>query len=297
MERFDPLFFDVKVKRIVAQAVLHASSFILADQNFPMPPRKLPAAKLAGDATTGSSAERSLRLLSLLAKEGRALSLADIAARLALPKATAHRLCAQLLEGGFITRDINARDLVVGPQLRELSFDTLNNGTVRGLRHEILSDLVGQVGETCNLTTLDGASVLYLDRVEAPWPWRLTLAVGVHVPLHCTASGKLFLAFMPREQRGELIAQASLKRMTDNTLTSARALQKECAAIAAAGYSLDREEFIPGLLAIAVPVRDKLGDVRAAMAVHAPRARMSLEQARGHLPALHSAARRMGKLL
>ena len=249
------------------------------------------------ESSTGSSAERSLRLLTLLAKEGRALSLADIATRLSLPKATAHRLCAQLLEGGFIARDIDARDFVVGPTLRELSFDTLNNGTVRGLRHEVLADLVERVGETCNLTTLDGASVLYLDRVEAPWPWRLTLAVGVHVPLHCTASGKLFLAFMPPDQRAELIAETSLKRMTDKTITSAPALQKECNTIAVAGYSLDREEFITGLLAIAVPVRDKAGIVRAAMAVHAPRARLSLEQARGHLPALHAAAKRMGRLL
>ena len=258
---------------------------------------KIRTAKPVDESATGSSAERSLRLLSLLAKEGRALSLADIAARLSLPKATAHRLCAQLLDGGFIARDVNARDFVVGPQLRELSFDTLNNSTVRGLRHEVLADLVEQVGETCNLTTLDGASVLYLDRVEAPWPWRLTLAVGVHVPLHCTASGKLFLAFMPPDQRAELISHASLKRMTDNTLTSARALQKECNAIAAAGYSLDREEFITGLVAIAMPVRDKQGDVWAAMAVHAPRVRMSLDQARGHLPALHAAAKRMGRLL
>ena len=168
---------------------------------------------------TGSSAERSLRLLARLANEGRALSLADLAAVLALPKATAHRLCTQLLETGFITRDINERDFVVGPTLRKLALDTLNHGTVRGLRHEVLADLVAQVGETCNFTTLDGASVLYLDRVEAPWPWRLSIDVGVHVPLHCTASGKLFLALMPRERRETLISQLTLQRMTDNTLT------------------------------------------------------------------------------
>ena len=297
MERFDPLFFDVRVKRIIAQVAVQQVNFLFREPFANMPRQKKSAAKPADDATTGSSSERSLRLLSLLAKEGRALSLADIATRIGLPKATAHRICAQLLASGFIARDVNARDFVVGPQLRELSFDTLNHGTVRGLRHEVLANLVERVGETCNLTTLDGASVLYLDRVEAPWPWRLTLAVGVHVPLHCTASGKLFLALMPSDQRAELIAEASLKRMTDNTLTSARALQKECNAIAAAGHSLDREEFITGLVAIAVPVRDRQGDVRAAMAVHAPCARMSLEQARGHLPSLHAAAKRMGRLL
>lgn len=248
-------------------------------------------------APTGSSAERSLRLLARLAEEGRALSLADLAAYLALPKGTAHRLCMQLLETGFIARDVNERDFIVGPALRKLSLDTLNHGAVRGLRHQVLSELVNQVGETCNLTTLDGASVLYLDRVEAPWPWRLTLAVGEHVPLHCTASGKLFLALMPTKQRDQLISQLSLTSMTENTITSQAALQEECATIAAAGHALDRQEFIAGLLAIAVPVRDENGAVRAALALHAPISRLSSEQAVARLPPLYEAAKRLSKLL
>ncbi len=253
--------------------------------------------KPAPTTNTGSSSERSLRLLARLAEEGRALSLADLATHLALPKATAHRLCTQLLETGFIARDIKEREFVVGPALRKLALDTLNHGTVRGLRHEVLADLVAQVGETCNLTTLDGAAVLYLDRVEAPWPWRLTLAVGEHVPLHCTASGKLFLALLPPQQREVLFSQLNLQRMTDNTITSVAALRSECDAIAAAGHSIDSEEFIAGLIAIAVPVRDAQGKVRAALAVHAPRTRLSLDQAVARLPALHAAANRMRQLL
>ncbi len=247
--------------------------------------------------STGSSAERSLRLLAKLADEGRALSLADLAAYLSLPKATAHRLCMQLLDSGFISRSENDREYVVGPALRKLAFDTLNHGTISGVRHTVIADLVEQVGETCNYTTLDGAQVLYLDRVEAPWPWRLTLDVGVHVPIHCTASGKLFLAFMPPERRELLLSSLTLEGLTENTITDAAELRRECAAIAAAGYSLDREEFIVGLVAIAVPVFDASGQVRAALATHAPRARMSLEQAESHLPAMRRSAARMGQLL
>ncbi|MFZ9182989.1 MAG: IclR family transcriptional regulator, partial [Hylemonella sp.] len=253
-------------------------------------PRSSP---LAAPAASGSSSERSLRLLARLAEEGRPLSLAELASYLALPKATAHRLCAQLLETGFIVRGVGEREFAVGPALRKLALDTLNHDSVRGLRHELLADLVAQVGETCNLTTLDGAAVLYLDRVEAPWPWRLTLAVGEHVPLHCTASGKLFLALMPPAQREALLAQLKLPRMTDSTITSARALREECLKIASAGYALDREEFITGLVAIAVPVLDQQDQVRAALAIHAPRSRLSLEQAQSRLPALRAAAKRM----
>jgi len=249
------------------------------------------------NGASGSSAERSLRLLTTLASKGRPLSLAELVEALALPKATVHRICNQLLECGFVARDVNDRDFIVGPALRKLALDTLNHGTLRGLRHQVLADLVAEVGETCNFTTTDGAGVLYLDRVEAPWPWRLTLEVGAHVPLHCTASGKLFLAFMPRKRRDQLISQLSLTRMTASTLTTVEALRAECDTIAAAGHSFDREEFVDGLVAAAVPVRDAAGDVRAALAIHAPTARLSLDKARERVPALHAAAKRMARLL
>jgi len=245
----------------------------------------------------GSSAERSLRVLSTLAHEGRPMSLAELVEAMALPKATLHRLCTQLVECGFISRDVNERDFVIGPALRTLALDTLNHGTLRGLRHQVLAELVAQVGETCNFTTTDGAGVLYLDRVEAPWPWRLTLDVGAHVPLHCTASGKLFLALMPAAQRDMVLDHLSLPRMTAATITKRAALERECAQIAQEECAFDRGEFVDGLVAAAVPVRDAKDQVRAALAVHAPLARLSLDKARAHLPALRAAAARMGRLL
>ncbi|VWX62633.1 putative transcriptional regulator SauR [Burkholderiales bacterium 8X] len=251
----------------------------------------------AEEANSSSSAERSLRLLAMLANEGRALSLAELAARLSLPKGTAHRICSQLLAAGFLARDVDEKSFSVGPALRKLAFDTLNHGVVRGLRHEVLAALVEQVGETCNFTTLDGAQVLYLDRVEAQWPLRLTLDVGSHVPLHCTASGKLLLSHLPPGQRDALIGQIALTGMTPNTITSRQKLLAECEAIQKQGYSCDNEEFIAGLVAVAVPVLGSRGEARAAIAVHAPTARMSLKAAMARRPALAAAAERMRDLL
>ena len=260
-------------------------------------PRARPTADAPEAATGSSQAERCLRLLAVLAQEGRALSLAELGVRLGLPKATTHRLCTQLIEGGFLARDTDEKSFAVGPALRRLAFDTLNHGVVRGLRHEVLAALVMQIGETCNFTTLDGTEVLYIDRVEAQWPLRLTLDVGSHVPLHCTASGKLFLAHMTGARRDALIAALPLPAMTKRTLTSARALKVECERIAKQGWSSDNEEFIAGLIAVAVPVRDAQGTVRAAIAVHAPTARYSLAQARAALPRLKDAAGKMAALL
>jgi DNA-binding IclR family transcriptional regulator len=260
-----------------------------------MPSRK--AVVEAIPAGGASSSARSLNVLALLAREGRPLTLAELAARLELPKATAHRICEQLIELRFLARDVQERSFVVGPLLHRLAYDTLNHGVVRGLRHEVLAGLVGQIGETCNFTTFDGAQVLYLDRVEAAWPLRLTLDVGSHVPLHCTASGKLFLAFMAAEERAALLGHLTLARMTAATLVTTKSLLGECERIARAGYSCDREEFIAGLIAVAVPVRDRDGAVRAAIAVHAPVARMSLRRALSQLEPLRDAAKKMERLL
>ncbi|HEX2542698.1 MAG TPA: IclR family transcriptional regulator [Caldimonas sp.] len=251
----------------------------------------------AAAASDGSAAGRSLALLSLLASAGRPLSLAELAARLVLPKATAHRICEQLVDAGYLARDIRERSFIAGPALHRLAFDTLNCGVVRGLRHDVLAELVARIGETCNFTTLDGTRVLYIDRVEAAWPLRLTLDVGSHVPLHCTASGKLFLAAMPEDEREAVLSRLALPRMTAKTITSAKALRAECIQIAKAGYSCDRAEFIAGLIAVAVPVRDEEGTVRAAIAVHAPEARMSLRDAVGQLAAMQAAAKRMQALV
>lgn len=257
--------------------------------------RATPAAPEA--AAGGSQAERCLRLLAVLAQEGRALSLAELGVRLGLPKATTHRLCAQLIDSGYLARDTDEKSFAVGPALRRLAFDTLNHGVVRGMRHAVLAALVTEVGETCNFTTLDGARVLYIDRVEAKWPLRLSLDVGSHVPLHCTASGKLFLAHLPAERRKALLKTVALTPMTRRTLKSAAAIEAECGRIVARGCSTDDEEFMAGLVAVAVPVRDPQGTVRAAIAVHAPVARMTLKDALARLPALQKAAKRMTGLL
>ena len=245
----------------------------------------------------GSAAERILDLLALLAHSGRAQSLASLANALNLPKATVHRLTSQLLEAGFIARANDDKEFLVGAALRRLALDTLNHDTAQGLRHVVLADLVKEVGETCNFTTLDGASVRYLDRVESTWPWRLTLEVGAKVPLHCTASGKLFLAYMTDDMQQKILSTLSLQPLTDFTITDRLKLEKECESIVNQGYSIDRQEFVAGLIALAVPVKNTEGRVLGGLAVHAPTSRLSVEGALKHLPALKNAAERMSKLL
>ncbi|MFZ9346755.1 MAG: IclR family transcriptional regulator [Burkholderiaceae bacterium] len=243
------------------------------------------------------AAHRSLEVLRWIAQSPGAVALAEIASALQLPKSTVHRICVQLTAQHYLTHSSHEKTFSVGPALRTLAFNTLNNSVLRSLRHQVLAELVHDVGETCNLTTLDGAEVLYLDRVEARWPLRLSLEVGSRVPIHCTASGKLFLALSPSTTRQTILDTVALEKYTTNTIVSKRKLENALVEIQRHGYSIDAEEFIPGLIALAVPIFGPEGSLQAALAIHAPTSRVPLKNIMNWLAPLQAAATQMKKLL
>src|SRR3546814_20272360 len=113
----------------------------------------------------------------------------------------------------------------------------LNHRSIQGWRHQVLIDVVAQVGETCNFTTLDGAEIIYLDRVESQWPLRLVLAVGSHVPLHCTASGKMMLSHLSPKECSSILPHLKLDDRTHSTVTRLIELEREIQETRERGYS------------------------------------------------------------
>jgi DNA-binding IclR family transcriptional regulator len=233
---------------------------------------------------------RAVGVLEALVAAERPASLAELTAALRLPKPTLYRMLAMLEAANLVAREPGARRYAPGPRLAALGRNVMLNGSLRTERRVILARLVEEIGETCNFTMLDGGAVVYLDRVEAAWPLRMILSSGSRVPLHCTASGKLLLALLPKAARVRLTAQLSLTRYTDTTITDPRRLAAELARIRAQRYATDNEEFHAGLVCVAVPVADAGKRVCAAVAVHAPVSRMPLRRALEHLPGLRRAA-------
>ena len=233
---------------------------------------------------------RAMAVLEALVAAERPPSLADLTTTLRLPKPTLYRMLGMLEDARLVAREPGARRYAPGPRLAALGRAALLNGGLRAERHAILARLVDAIGETCNFTMLDGDAVVYLDRVEAAWPLRMTLSSGSRVPLHCSASGKLLLAMLPKSSRTRLLAHLALTRHTDTTITDMRRLGDELARIRAQKYATDNEEFHAGLACVAVPVTDARKRVCAAIAVHAPVSRMPLSKALEHLPSLRRAA-------
>jgi len=194
------------------------------------------------------------------------------------------RSCSRLERSG------DGRQYGTGVRLRKLAESLLLNDTFHGARHGVLRALVNEVGESCNLTALSGSEVMYLDRVETPAPLRFYLHSGSRVPVHCSASGKLFLAGMTPSQRQRLLAHAPLEAFTPKTLTDLDALEEEIKQVKRQGFALDNEEFLPGLMCVAVLVPSPSGRSNLCVAVQAPIMRLTPDKALGLLPALQRAA-------
>ncbi len=222
---------------------------------------------------------RTLLILEIIGRSDRPMTATEINQELGLPKQTVHRLCTTLEENGFLTRPGNARQYQVARRLRDLGSGLLYNSRDHIARHQILLDVSRTVGETVNYAVPENSGMSYLDRVETDWPFRIQLPIGTNVPFHCTASGKTFLSSLSPRKAESFVSALTLDKKTHFTHTSPTTLLKELATIREQGYALDREEFIEGMIAIAVPVTDTHGRYVAALAFHGPTQRMSLTEA------------------
>lgn len=240
---------------------------------------------------------RLLRVIEVLAEEGRPLTATEINAHLGLPKQSVHRLCGTLAAEGFLSHDGEGGGLRPGRRLRALAAGVLHASAFHVARRQILAGLARQVGETVNYVVPGETGMVYRDRIETDWALRIQLPVGSAVPFHCTASGKTFLASLPPPRRRALVRGLSLERHTPGTLTSPAALEAELERIAEQGHAVDAEEFMEGMVALAMPVRDAEGRFVAAVAFHGPVPRLTVESALTLRPVLAETALRLGEAL
>ncbi len=240
--------------------------------------------------------QRAFAVLEYVVRAARPVTPPEIAEHLDLPKPTVYRMIEQFESEGFLHRQLATRRIAAGPRLVDLAFGILSSSVQYAPRRQILHRLVAEVGETCNIGTLEGNQILYFDRIETVhWPLRLHFPIGARVPLHCTAIGKLFLAFLPKRRRSTLLEQLELLPRTPNTIVTTAALETELEKIRRDGLSLDREEYLAGVVCLGAPVFNARREIVAGIAIQAPSARMPAADAYRHRAALLAAAHALGE--
>ena len=254
------------------------------------------------DETTGNEEKiptnlRLLIVLEAMAEAGVPVTPTEVNQSLGLPKPTIHRLFATLEAEGFIQREIDGRSYSPGIRMRGMSAGILSSLRIRTARSAILNKLADEIGETCNVSLPDRDAMTYIDRVETKWPLRIQLPIGTRVPFYCTASGKMYLSSLDRRHLRNYAKSVSFEAHTPKTLMSAEALIEEAARIRKRGYSLDDEEFMEGMVAVAVPILDGHGRLVSTLSVHAPVQRFPLSDAERHVETLKAAAEQLSGLM
>ena len=239
---------------------------------------------------------RTLMVLEAVARAGAPITPTQANAVMGLPKPTIHRLFTSLEEEGFLRREIEGRHYSPGPRLARMAVETIAASRIRGARIAVMENLARRIGETINVAIPDGTSMVYLDRVETQWPLRIQLPVGTKVPLHATASGKMYLASLEPARLDRYLRNLTLDPFTEATITDRARLSSEVATTRERGHARDDEEFMEGMIALAVPILDRQAQLFGTLSFHAPRPRMDLEAAMEHLDALERGARELSRL-
>ncbi len=246
-----------------------------------------------GDGSRIPTNLRTLLILEAVGLQSEPMSPAEIGRAIGLPKQTTHRLCNTLLEEGFLMRDERARGLRPGRRARMMGAGVVHSSSSHVARHQVLQELAREVGETVNFVVPEDRGMSYQDRVETDWPFRIQLPIGTNVPFHCTASGKTYLASLPKAERRRLVHVMHLERHTESTITDPDTFLDELQDIARQGYALDRCEYFEGMVAVAVPILDPTGRYCASVAFHAPEQRISIELAETKVGVLQATSRKL----
>lgn len=248
-------------------------------------------------ATKGSTVSRVLDILDAVAQAERPMSPADLADQLGIPKASLHRLVSTLESHGFLQTRMSGRGVQPGHKLHQMALGVLASAPFQAQRRAILSALSERIGETCNISVPDGAEMIYYDRAETHWPVRIQLQIGSRVPACATAGGKMYLSSLSRARRERIVNNTPLTPYTRNTLTDRSVLHRELDRTADRGYALDNEEYIEGMVALAVPVLDDRQRLYATLSFHAPCMRVSFESLTGYLAEVQDASHQLTALL
>ncbi|ACO77605.1 transcriptional regulatory protein, IclR family [Azotobacter vinelandii CA] len=244
----------------------------------------------------GSSISRVLEIVEAVAQSERALSPAELAFMLDIPKPSIHRLLQQLQADGYLQVDL--RGLIVpSDRLQRIAMGVLYASRHKALRRSILQRVARETGETCGIAIPDGIDMVYYDRVQSNWPLQIHLPVGSHVPMWCSASGKLYLSSFSRARRQQILRNLPLTRLSRNTITDPQELEAALQSIAETGLGVDNEEFIDGMVACSVPIRGPEGRLHACLFVHAPTLRRNLDELEAMEPLLRRAADELAELL
>jgi DNA-binding IclR family transcriptional regulator len=220
-------------------------------------------------STAMSSTLRCLKVLELLAEEPFELSFSELAARLEIPKASAHRLCTTLMEARLIIQEPVTRRYMLSSHALWLGSGYLRHSAIYRAAFFPMQELARSVSGTVQLAVLDGDYMLFIHSVGYSGAPDAFAHVGLRRPMNATASGKIFLAGMSAEEVKRIMS-GSTEKYTGRTITSTARMHQELSQVKKARYARNVEELLPGYWVLAAGVARQDEQPVAAISITLP---------------------------
>jgi|SRR5882724_6719823 len=220
--------------------------------------------------------DRAFAILDALAeKKGSLVRVTELSKDLKLDKSTVFRLLKVLEQNKYVERAPGGGNYRLGTKILHLAMFALADVDVTQASQAYLDRLVSLTGETAHMGVLRNGQIISVAVAHGSMNLRLGVDVGGNSPPHCTALGKAILAFLPRDECLSVVDQIRFASHSPYTITKKSVFLKELKTIRERGYSIDNEEFEPGLKCIGAPIHNYLGKVVGAISVAGPAFRMT----------------------
>ena len=250
----------------------------------------------AGDPDFMTSLARGLHVIRAFAGVDRRLTIADVSRATGLTRAVVRRCLYTLRELGYAATD--GRMYFLQPRILNLGYAYLSTAPVPIAAQPVLEEMSETLGEAASVAVLDEGAVVYVGRAATKRIMSVTLGVGSRLPAYCTALGRVLLAHLTEEQLNAELAKIDFIQHTKHTVTSRKRLEEILVSVRQEGFALNDQELEIGLRSIAVPVRNVVGTVVAAMNVSSQASRVSRRDLLDRcLPSLRAAAEKLSSQL
>jgi DNA-binding IclR family transcriptional regulator len=219
------------------------------------------------------SVDRAISVLEILARRGEA-GVSEVAAEIDVHKSTAFRLLGALEGRGLVEQTADRGKYRLGFGLIPLAGAVSDRLEVTQQGRAVCERMAEELGETINVAVLQEHWAVNVDQARGPSTVTTYNWIGRMTPLHCTSSGKVLLAHVHPDRCAALLAESGMEKLTPHTVTSADVLGEELEKVRETGLAVAVEEYEVGLNAVAAPVRDRTGEVIAALSVSGPAYRL-----------------------
>lgn len=222
--------------------------------------------------------DRALQIIDLFDEYTTELKITEISSRMNLHKSTVHSLLKTLMLHGYMAQDEHSGKYKLGLKFVEKGQLLLQGLDIRTEARPYLAKLSELTGQTTHLVILSGNEGVYIDKIEGEKAVIRYSYLGRKVPLHCSAVGKVLLAFQAAEVQARLLHNYKFTPRTSLTITDQHIFEEVLAAVRVNGYAVDDEENEPGVRCIAAPVFDYSGKITAAISLSTLVSRVDSEQ-------------------